>query len=521
MVKNGKLRRNVWLAALTLCLMAGMFFHKDNTVFSRAEASGVVKTKSATIRKEPDTNSEVMASILANDKVDIAAQTTGPDGYTWYKVYVNGSTLGYVRSDLIDKTGDVPSETYTGTAGGETVQAEAAEEGAAGEGGAAADPGAAPAMAEGVTASTVATAKVTASTVRVRQEASTNSGVAGNAVNGTVVNIVGEITDGNAKVWYQVSFEKDGKTVNGFIRSDFLEPQDMVPEPAPEETPEEEQAEPEPEQTQKEYDTILEPDAEGLDTWYLYHYATDGSGTTRVKIPELMGAQDTISTLSTDYQSLQKTFKIALIAAIALVVILIVALIILFIKLREASYEYEEDEDEYDDEDDYEDDYDDEEDYEEDEEYEDEDEEIEEEDDEEEEVVVRKRRPARQSGRKRYEDEEDEEDYDDEDDEEELYERRPRRPAPKAGKRREAAPARASKEDVRYRSMTPGGKTPISTKPKKPLRKEEEEEDFPYDQEVIYQGEGRRSSRKEDKNWQSKNFLDIDDEFEFEFLDLK
>ncbi len=520
MQKRFQLGKWMRLAALTLFLVAGMFCLDANTIVSHAEATGTVKTKSATIRREPDTNSEVLASILANDKVDIAAQTTGADGYTWYKVYVNGNTMGYIRSDLINKTGDVPTE----SAPASSAPAETGEQDAAEETGSA-DTTSLPAMAEGVSASQVATAKVTASTVRVRQEASTSAGVAGNAANGTVVNVIGEITDANANVWYQVSFSQGNKQVNGFIRSDFLEAQDMVPEPEPEEPPAEAEPEPEPE-VQKEYETIYEPDSEGLETWYLYHYGEDG--TTRVKINELMGAQETINNLSTHYQSQQKNFKIALIGLIVLAGVLVIALIIMAVKLRETSYEYEDDDedDEYEDEDEYDDDSYDDDEYE-DDEYEDEEAYDEDEDayEEEEEVRSRKKKGRRFGFRKKYEEEyeDDEEDYDeDEDDEdfddeeeEEVYERRPRREAEPKSKKE---PARSAGGEIPHRSMTPGGKATISTKPKKPLRSDD---DFPYDREVTYQGEGRRVVSKEDKNWQSKNFLDMDDEFEFEFLDLK
>ncbi len=64
-----------------------------------------------------------------------------------------------------------------------------------------------------------ATAKVTASSVRIRKEASTSSDVVGSADNGDTFTIQGEVTGSDGKVWYKVSV--DG--VTGYIRSDLAQ----------------------------------------------------------------------------------------------------------------------------------------------------------------------------------------------------------------------------------------------------------------------------------------------------------
>ena len=83
---------------------------------------------------------------------------------------------------------------------------------------------------------TVTSATVTAESVNVRSDASTKSGVAGKATKGTEVTVTGEKEDSDGKIWYSVSYESDGSTVTGYIRSDLVEAHVSVPEPQPEET---------------------------------------------------------------------------------------------------------------------------------------------------------------------------------------------------------------------------------------------------------------------------------------------
>ena len=65
---------------------------------------GLIKCAAANIRSSADTESEPIASLEEEEVVTI---TGGTDG--WYQVDVNGST-GYVRSDLVDPTAEIPAE---------------------------------------------------------------------------------------------------------------------------------------------------------------------------------------------------------------------------------------------------------------------------------------------------------------------------------------------------------------------------------------------------------------------------
>ena len=65
---------------------------------------GLIKCAAANIRSSADTESEPIASLEEEDVVTITGVTDG-----WYQVDVNGST-GYVRSDLVDPTAEIPAE---------------------------------------------------------------------------------------------------------------------------------------------------------------------------------------------------------------------------------------------------------------------------------------------------------------------------------------------------------------------------------------------------------------------------
>lgn len=62
--------------------------------------------------------------------------------------------------------------------------------------------------------------KVTASSVKIRESADTNSEMLSGAMQGDVLTITGEVTGADGKVWYQVTFEGNR---TGYVRSDLME----------------------------------------------------------------------------------------------------------------------------------------------------------------------------------------------------------------------------------------------------------------------------------------------------------
>lgn len=396
-----------------LCLLAALFvveavMIQQTSLIVNAQGKTTVTASSGKIREAASTSSEVMASVAKDDELDVLAQTTDAEGYTWYKVYVNGSNTGYIRADLVgDITGTVSTESASDSNNTENAQ---------------------PVQQQTeyvqVTATDATAGKVTGESVNVRENPSTNAAVAGKATGGTEVSISGQATDGSGKVWYQVNYGD----VTGFIRSDFLEITQTV-EPEAEE-PVEEVEEPVEEVTpvNKDYELVYEANTEGVEEWFLYDY-TRG---TKQSLADLLAVVRQSQEDEQGAASQLKTFKILAVVMAAFILALVIVVTVLIFKLRDSyEYEYEDDEDDED------------------------------------------------------EDEEDDEDDDEDEDEEEVV----RKPV----FRKAASAAKSGARSVRTTSEV---RQPAKSAPK-------------------------AEPEKQDTSWQSKNFLDIDDDMEFEFLDLK
>lgn len=142
MKQIGKLCGCVALACL-LALAANTL-----TAHAYVNTYGVVKEGSgANIRLRASSDSTVLASVKSGERVEICGTEVGADGYTWYKVYVNGNTIGYIRGDLVtdtgEKTGSIADDDLVGgtiggqTGGGDTSQTggnDTSQDGGEGEG---------------------------------------------------------------------------------------------------------------------------------------------------------------------------------------------------------------------------------------------------------------------------------------------------------------------------------------------------------------------------------------------------
>ncbi|MGN1160404.1 MAG: SH3 domain-containing protein [Lachnospiraceae bacterium] len=124
---RGNRKRRGILHGTFLALAAAVFLAMSvggTNAYAYENTIGVVKEGDARIRSSSSTDSTVLASVLSGDRLEICGMETGADGYTWYKVYVDRSTIGYVRSDRItdtgEKTGGVTDDHVTGNAGQNT-----------------------------------------------------------------------------------------------------------------------------------------------------------------------------------------------------------------------------------------------------------------------------------------------------------------------------------------------------------------------------------------------------------------
>ena len=216
-------RKHLLAGAVTIVMALLLAIFADGiSIVSHAESAAKVTATSAKIRKEPNPSSEVLGSTERDKVISIKSQVQGSDGYTWYEVYVDSNTLGYIRSDLVEITdGTTPP---TGTVSTAPTQAPPAQT-------------AAPPVADeplvAVTAVNAASATVVNGnpSVRVRQNASTTSRILTTVENGMALTVTGSAAGTDGKTWYQVTFIADGAEVTGFIRSDYttVKPEELTP----------------------------------------------------------------------------------------------------------------------------------------------------------------------------------------------------------------------------------------------------------------------------------------------------
>ena len=297
------------MLALVLVLGAGLF--AENLAFvSHAESAAKVTASSAKIRKSADSSSEVIGSAAKDKTISIKSQTKGADGYTWYEVYVDANTLGYIRSDLVSITdGSTPPSSSTTTTTTTTTTATATP---------------APAVNEtpvDVTAVEPVSATVTGGqSVRVRSNASTTSQIVTTAENGMALTVTGQAAGTDGNTWYQVNFIANNTEVTGFIRSDYValsgELQAPSTEQPAEEQPSEEQPAEDTQTTSKDWDTQLQGDA-----WYLL----DMVGQKQYKIDDLFSSIDQITEINAQFETNQKKITSQKVVIIILVILLVAA----------------------------------------------------------------------------------------------------------------------------------------------------------------------------------------------------
>ncbi|WP_026495075.1 SH3 domain-containing protein [Butyrivibrio sp. WCD3002] len=308
---------------------------------SALAATGTVTSSNVKVRAEASTASEQVSSLDSGDKVDIIDETTDSQGYVWYRIYVNGNEYGYVRSDLISKSGSVSSSN--------TQSAESLPQ-------------------TQVTATESQPATVTVASANVRGGAGTGYDTVGTVKNGDTVTITGEATGTDNKKWYQISFGDSGRT--GFVRSDLVQLGAAAPA---EETAEGgevaeggeavdgevvegaegaeggEVAEQPAEETANsgisidtvgngEFSLAYKDDGTGTETWYLY----DNVEGTQVKLNDLLN----YATEGQQTGALKKqagSLKVALVVMAVIIALMVLAILLLIFKLRDYMY-YEDDE---------------------------------------------------------------------------------------------------------------------------------------------------------------------------------
>ncbi len=189
MERTKDLRIRLFGVVAAIMMMCFMFVHLSLITLA---AEGKVTAQAAKIRATASTTSEQVGSATRGEKYTITGEETGADGYVWYKITFDGNKTGYIRSDLMEKTGEV---TNSGTTANPTVP---------------------------VTDVQPVSATITGSSVRVRSDASTSGSIIAGVVRDYVVTVNGQATDSQGKTWYRVTYSSENGEITGFIREDFL-----------------------------------------------------------------------------------------------------------------------------------------------------------------------------------------------------------------------------------------------------------------------------------------------------------
>lgn len=256
--------KKVWRGGISLFALAFALwlFAEGFASVSQAASAAKVTARAANIRAEASASSTAVGSVKLDDDIEILGQTVGGDGKVWYQIYVNSTSTGYIRSDLVKIT---DGSTPPSLDGGNNTTAT-------------------PTPSTGNAASNVEAEQVTpvggkvsgSNTVRVRTSPSTanNNNVLTSVNSGTEVTVVARATGADNMVWYQIKFTMDNQEAIGYIRSDYVtlsgeltplsEVQVTPPEdsPEPSEPPKQEESE-----QKKRYETKFMKDK-----WYILDY---------------------------------------------------------------------------------------------------------------------------------------------------------------------------------------------------------------------------------------------------------
>ena len=313
--------------------------------FASQAAEGTVTAETAKIRAQADGNSEVVGSTVKGKVIDIVGAEADSSGTKWYKVPIAGNSYGYIRSDLVSTSQDIPVSATM------TVSAPA-------EGGSA--PAATVPTAIGEQQATIVPASA-----KVRSGASTQHASVGSLPQGTTVTLIGEANDNAGKKWYQITCNYNGNNIEGYIRSDLVtigaassseqpeqpaeggeNPEGSEEPPVEGENPEGENPEggeeppeePAPETEHRDYEVVYNEDV-----YWLY----DNTNGTMMKVQDLLGVVSKANENSADLEKQVQNEKIIIIVLAVIIVVLVIVITVLLLKIRNLYYEdYEDDEEE-------------------------------------------------------------------------------------------------------------------------------------------------------------------------------
>ncbi len=340
-----KIRNQMFTGMIVFAAAMFMFVTNPLEAYAYIQTQGTVVSESAVVRKDPSSNSNVIASLMSGDSVTINNEETDSNGVVWYKVFVNADTLGYVRGDLIKKSGASAPITNTPSTSNENNSSSTTTQEINKNVTVGATTQVTPIESQGAT--------VTNDKVRVRAEASTDSAIVTQVKKSTAVTVNGQANGTDGKVWYKISFVADGSEVTGFIRYDFVRLSSEVVVIDENETSQETEEtvineevvpedEPVVEPVNNDYELKYETDADGNSDWYLYNNVEG----VKNSLTEFMSAADTNEESLIEAEKLLKKQKMVIVALAIIIVFMLLAITLLFFKVKDADYEEFEDFDE-------------------------------------------------------------------------------------------------------------------------------------------------------------------------------
>lgn len=301
----------IWYSAVALVLAVMMMVFCNGLSFISSAAEGKVTGNSVRIRKEASTSSDVVGSASSGETLSINSEVQGSDGKIWYQITKDGVT-GYIRSDLMQKTESTGGDTTLTVNPSVTVTNVNPVEGTITGG----------------------------SQVRVRTDASTESGgIITYVGNGTKVTVKGQANGTDGKVWYLVIFNGSNGTVEGFIRSDYvnvsgeLTPVDTSTPPEGEGPTTQPPVEPEQPEQKKQYDTRLSDDG----IWYLQDYTKDPGE--EWDIVKLIGEYKANAAELISEKGTVKTQKIVIIILVVFLIGAVLIATLLYFKVKDVTDE--------------------------------------------------------------------------------------------------------------------------------------------------------------------------------------
>ena len=283
------------LQLLSFILVAGLlFFSVTIPVRAFIQKPGTVN-EAVTLRQNADASSNQLMELTNGQAVTVNNELPGADGATWYQIFVNGTTLGYVPANTITISED-GGQTTTTPGTGQTMETITVTE-----------------RIGTVTAS---------SAIRVRAQATTSSEQIASMEPNDTFRVLSDVNADDGYVWYEVEFDDHGTMVHGYVRSDLAKVEEVTHE---EQVPVEDPATvpSEPAETAP-YSVVSQVNAEGTTVWYL----KDSSTGEAKEITSLLTPQET--------KSGNGLFKIIIVILVILLILAAAAATFFYMRWQDA-----------------------------------------------------------------------------------------------------------------------------------------------------------------------------------------